>query len=132
MQKFEIIVDPANSVVKEESPDSLQPKRSVIDDRMFVFPKDVPEPDKAPIVRGPNIGVPPANEPFPAAVRGPVSITAGMRGYFSCSVFPKSRLSLKELNSPGSVTGLPSVMRPTMSSARPGPSISPWPHMPTA
>ena len=53
------------------------PKRFIIDDRMFVFPQFVSAPEKVQIFRGPNIGAPPVSAPFPDRVRGDVSIKVG-------------------------------------------------------
>jgi aconitate hydratase len=69
------IVDPRT--LAAPYPDVRQPKRFVVDDRMFIFPRDVPEPDKVTIFRGPNIGAPPVNDPFPATVRGVATIKVG-------------------------------------------------------
>jgi aconitate hydratase len=69
------IEDPRTLAMKY--PDVRLPKLFEIDDRMFVFPKDVAEPGKTPILRGPNIGAPPTNDPFPATVRGVASIKVG-------------------------------------------------------
>jgi len=44
---------------------------------MFIFPRDVPEPDKVTIFRGPNIGAPPTNDHFPETVRGVASLKVG-------------------------------------------------------
>jgi len=69
------IVDPRTLPMKY--PKVEMPKRFAIDDRMFVFPKDVAEPGKVAIFRGPNIGAPPTNDPFPTTVRGVASIKVG-------------------------------------------------------
>jgi aconitate hydratase len=55
------------------------PELFEIDDRMFVFPRDIAEPEKTRIPRGPNIGAPPTNDPFPSTVRGVASIKVGDR-----------------------------------------------------
>ncbi len=69
------IVDPRTLAVK--CPPARMPKQFAIDDRMFVFPKDVKDPAKVKIYRGPNMGAPPTNDPFPAAVKGVVAIKVG-------------------------------------------------------
>jgi aconitate hydratase len=53
------------------------PKSYLIDDGMFVYPKDVKEPEKARIFRGPNIGEIPAGDPYPADIKGVASIKVG-------------------------------------------------------
>jgi aconitate hydratase len=58
-------------------PKITTPKKFFIDDRMFIFPKAVKEPAKIEILRGPNIGAPPANVPFPADISGVASIKVG-------------------------------------------------------
>lgn len=53
------------------------PGRFILDDRMFIFPKAVKDPARVEVVRGPNIGAPPTNSPFPADISGVVSIKVG-------------------------------------------------------
>ncbi len=53
------------------------PDTFVIDDRMFIFPASIPDPARVEIVRGPNIGAPPASTPFPADLAGTVVIKVG-------------------------------------------------------
>jgi len=53
------------------------PPAFLIDDGMFVFPKDVKDPASVQIVRGPNIGAPPTNDPYPADIRGVVTLKVG-------------------------------------------------------
>jgi aconitate hydratase len=55
------------------------PEKFIIDDRMFIFPKPVKEAAKEKIIRGPNIGAPPVNTPFPADVKGIATIKVGDR-----------------------------------------------------
>jgi aconitate hydratase len=69
------IVDPRKSGLK--CPAVKMPARLLIDDRLFVFPKPGRDPSKVAIVRGPNIGAPPTNTPFPAEVRGVAAIKVG-------------------------------------------------------
>jgi aconitate hydratase len=44
---------------------------------MFIFPKSLKEAEKVKILRGPNIGAPPMNDPFPADISGEVTIKVG-------------------------------------------------------
>jgi len=53
------------------------PDRFVIDDGMFVFPRSIENPSAVEIFRGPNIGAPPINDPFPADVDGVATIKVG-------------------------------------------------------
>jgi aconitate hydratase len=69
------ITDPRS--IEMKYPRVRAPKRFLIDDGMFIFPKDVKEPSKVQIVRGPNIGAPPVNTPFPEDIKGVVSIKVG-------------------------------------------------------
>jgi aconitate hydratase len=65
--------DPRKSGI--EYPKVRMPKKFLLDDSMFIFPKDA---DKAaPIYRGPNIGTPPTNDPMPESIRGKVQIKVG-------------------------------------------------------
>ncbi len=60
-------------------PRIAMPGKFLIDDRMFVFPKPVANGSAVKIYRGPNIGAPPANTPFPAHIRGVAAIKVGDR-----------------------------------------------------
>jgi aconitate hydratase len=55
------------------------PRKFLIDDHMFVFPNAVADGSRIEIYRGPNIGAPPANAPFPADIRGTATIKVGDR-----------------------------------------------------
>ncbi len=70
-----VITDPRKSGM--DCPAVEVPRKLVIDDRMFIFPKDVGDPAKVNVLRGPNIGTPPSNDPFPADVGGVVAIKVG-------------------------------------------------------
>ncbi|MFO7619517.1 MAG: aconitate hydratase [Thermoplasmata archaeon] len=65
--------DPRKSGI--EYPKVRMPVKSLIDDSMFIFPKDVKGPVE--IVRGPNIGTPPTNDPMPENIKGQVMIKVG-------------------------------------------------------
>lgn len=67
-------VDPA-LYKEEEFPDIDLPNRFIIDDSMIIGPSPTPEKEK--IVRGPNIGEPPVNQPLPEALQGEVLIKVG-------------------------------------------------------
>ncbi len=67
-----------------------QPEEFLVDDALFVFPRDAQERDAGAgaeagaaddpageIYRGPNIGPPPANEPLPGDIRGMVQLKVG-------------------------------------------------------
>jgi aconitate hydratase len=71
------ITDPRKSGMK--CPVIKMPRKFIIDDRMFVFPKATREPSKVEIIRGPNIGAPPTNRPFPAEIHGVAAIKVGDR-----------------------------------------------------
>jgi aconitate hydratase len=58
-------------------PDILMPARFYIDDRLIIKPVDTSEPSSIEIYRGPNMGTPPKNEPFPNNIEGIVSIKVG-------------------------------------------------------
>jgi aconitate hydratase len=60
-------------------PSIKMPDKFHIDDRMFVFPLPPKKRAGVRIVRGPNIGEPPSNTPFPAAINGVVTIKVGDR-----------------------------------------------------
>jgi aconitate hydratase len=50
------------------------PGTFLIDDGLIVKPEDTPDPGSVEIVRGPNIGEPPANVPMAETIAGPVTI----------------------------------------------------------
>jgi len=58
-------------------PEILMPARFYIDDRLIIKPVDTSEPSSIEIYRGPNMGTPPKNEPFPNNIEGIVSIKVG-------------------------------------------------------
>ena len=58
-------------------PKISSPKKFVIDDKMFVFPKSIKDETKVEIFRGPNIGAPPTNSPFPESIKGVATIKLG-------------------------------------------------------
>jgi aconitate hydratase len=60
-------------------PKIVMPRKFFVDDRMFIFPKDVKDPSAIEIYRGPNIGALPTNTPFPADISGVASIKVGDR-----------------------------------------------------
>ncbi len=51
----------------------------IIDDRMFIFPEPLKDDANIEILRGPNIGAPPANTPFPVNIKGVATIKLGDR-----------------------------------------------------
>ena len=51
------------------------PNEFLIDDSMFIFPKDADK--NVEVVRGPNIGVPPVNDKMPDQIKGSVGIKVG-------------------------------------------------------
>jgi aconitate hydratase len=53
------------------------PQTFVIDDRMFIFPSSISNPNDVEIFRGPNIGAPLASTPFPVDLAGSVAIKVG-------------------------------------------------------
>ncbi|MBU4031714.1 MAG: aconitate hydratase, partial [Candidatus Thermoplasmatota archaeon] len=65
--------DPRKSGIKY--PMVGMPEKFLIDDSMFIFPKDVK--GTAEIVRGPNIGTPPTSDPMPESIKGNVMIKVG-------------------------------------------------------
>jgi len=69
------ITDPRD--LKMNYPKVGLPKKYFIDDDMFIFPLPEKERAKATIARGPNIGAPPKNDPYPKDVKGVVSIKVG-------------------------------------------------------
>ena len=66
-------VDPRS--LKIDYPSVRMPDKYLIDDGMFILP--TPELRDTEIVRGPNIGVPPKNEPMPEKLAGVVAIQVG-------------------------------------------------------
>jgi aconitate hydratase len=58
-------------------PKVKMPKRFHIDDSMFIKPGDTEDPSSVTIVRGPNIGDPPLNTPYPDSIQGVVAIRVG-------------------------------------------------------
>lgn len=65
------IIDPL-SMSDLKCPIVREPREFPVDDSMFIRPP--PDGGKVKIVRGPNIGAPPANKPLPAALGGVVAI----------------------------------------------------------
>ena len=51
------------------------PTKFLIDDSMFIFPKDADK--NVEIARGPNIGTPPVNDKMPEQIKGIVGIKVG-------------------------------------------------------
>ncbi len=68
------IVDP-RSIEELKYPRIKQPKAFDVDDSMFVMPPD--NGSQVKIVRGPNIGVVPTNEPMPEVLSGEATIKVG-------------------------------------------------------
>jgi len=58
-------------------PEVEMPELFHVDDRMFLRPEETPDPSSVEIVRGPNIGKPPKNDPLPETIRGEVAIKLG-------------------------------------------------------
>src|SRR5208337_4415100 len=58
-----------------EYPKVSMPTKFLIDDSMFIFPKDTDR--NVEIVRGPNIGTPPVNDKMPEQIKGIVGIKVG-------------------------------------------------------
>ena len=58
-----------------EYPTVSMPTKFLIDDSMFIFPKDADRTIE--IVRGPNIGTPPVNDKMPEQIKGIVGIKVG-------------------------------------------------------
>jgi aconitate hydratase len=56
-------------------PNIKMPEKFIVDDSMFIFPKDTPK--TVEIYRGPNIGDPPQSEPLPEKIKGEVTIKVG-------------------------------------------------------
>jgi predicted aconitate hydratase len=57
-----------------EYPAVTMPMTFLIDDSMFIFPKDAKAEE---IYRGPNIGTPPVNDPMPESIKGAVQLKVG-------------------------------------------------------
>jgi aconitate hydratase len=69
------ITDPRDlGVVYPEVP---MPDRFYIDDSMIIKPESTENSSAIEIFRGPNIGVPPTNDPFPEMIKGEVTIKVG-------------------------------------------------------
>ncbi|MEN6319040.1 MAG: aconitate hydratase [Syntrophaceae bacterium] len=58
-------------------PEVRIPERFSIDDRLIIKPEDIKDPSAIEIYRGPNIGNPPKNDPFPDMINGEVTIKIG-------------------------------------------------------
>ncbi len=64
--------DPRNAGL--EYPDVSMPNEFLIDDSMFIFPKDA---EQEPVYRGPNIGDPPSNDKMSETISGEITIKVG-------------------------------------------------------
>jgi aconitate hydratase len=53
------------------------PEKFHLDDRLIIRPENTPDPALVPIERGPNIGVPPANDALPEIICGEITIKVG-------------------------------------------------------
>jgi aconitate hydratase len=69
------IIDPRQ--LGMDYPTIQMPDKFLIDDKMFIFPQAIENPAGVDIFRGPNIGIPPVNDPFPDDVDGVVAIKVG-------------------------------------------------------
>jgi aconitate hydratase len=58
-------------------PKVAAPEKFYLDDRMIIKPSDIEEPSSVEIIRGPNIGNPPKNEPLPEEILGEATIKVG-------------------------------------------------------
>jgi len=67
------LTDPRKAGI--EYPKVSMPTEFLIDDSMFIFPKDTDR--KIEVVRGPNIGTPPVNDKMPEQIKGHVGIKVG-------------------------------------------------------
>ena len=67
------LTDPRKAGI--EYPKVSMPTEFLIDDSMFVFPKDTDR--NIEVVRGPNIGTPPVNDKMPEQIKGHVGIKVG-------------------------------------------------------
>lgn len=70
-----IITDPRD--LGMAYPEVRMPDCFYIDDSMIIKPDNTRDPSAVEIYRGPNIGNPPTNDPFPDAIRGEVTIKVG-------------------------------------------------------
>ncbi len=66
-------IDPRKAGI--EYPKVSMPTKFLIDDSMFIFPKDADR--NIEVVRGPNIGTPPVNDKMPEQIKGTVGIKVG-------------------------------------------------------
>ena len=66
------LVDPTVYFSSQKYPKVAMPEKFIIDDSMIVRPQQGGQ--KVGIVRGPNIGSPPSNDPCPNVILGPVAI----------------------------------------------------------
>ena len=67
------LTDPRKAGI--EYPKVNMPTKFLVDDSMFIFPKDADK--NVEIVRGPNIGAPPVNDKMPDEIKGIVGIKVG-------------------------------------------------------
>ena len=67
------LTDPRKAGI--DYPKVEMPTKFLIDDSMFVFPKNADK--KIEILRGPNIGTPPVNDKMPETIRGHLGIKVG-------------------------------------------------------
>jgi aconitate hydratase len=67
------LIDPRKAGI--EYPKVSMPTKFLIDDSMFIFPKDANK--NVEIARGPNIGAPPTNDPMPEQIVGIIGIKVG-------------------------------------------------------
>jgi aconitate hydratase len=58
-------------------PEVRVPERFSIDDRLIIKPQDTKDSSAIEIYRGPNIGEPPKNDPFPDMINGEITIKVG-------------------------------------------------------
>ncbi len=58
-----------------EHPKTSMPTKFLIDDSMFIFPKEANS--TVEIIRGPNIGAPPTNDPMSESIKGVIGIKVG-------------------------------------------------------
>lgn len=65
-------IDPRDLGIEYPSVDL--PDEFHIDDRMIIKPEDTENPSSVVVYRGPNIGEPPINDPFPESISGEVAI----------------------------------------------------------
>jgi aconitate hydratase len=67
------LTDPRTAGI--EYPKVSMPTQFLVDDSMFIFPKDADK--NVEIARGPNIGAPPTNDPMPDQINGVIGIKVG-------------------------------------------------------